>query len=138
MSPTNPSLVNVSPIHHSPDLCQMEGPPTEMTPFNIPQHVLPQSPLVPIGEHSQVTGFALPSSSTPYKPLVREPPPRYLTSSSARGMPSTFMELLSRMIHSWLETPCTPSCMQGPSTFREPYRVTRTLTAPATFVHSLD
>src|SRR5882724_963596 len=90
-SPTNPSLVNVSPIHHSPDLCQMEGPPTEVTPFNVPQHVLPWSPLAPIGEHSQFTGFALPSSSTPYEPLIREPPPRYPTPSPARGMPSTFM-----------------------------------------------
>src|SRR5882724_3603035 len=62
MSPTNPSLVNVSPIHHGPDLCQMKGPPTEVTPFNIPQHILPRSPLVLIGEHSQVTGFSPPSS----------------------------------------------------------------------------
>src|SRR5882724_8180696 len=73
-SPTTPSLVNVSPVHHSPDLRQMEGPPTKATPFNVPQHVLPRSPLVLIGEHSQVTGFTLPSSLTPYKPLVREPP----------------------------------------------------------------
>src|SRR5882724_6566099 len=42
------------------------------------------------------------------------------------------------MVHSWLETPRTPSHMQAPSTFREPYPVTRTLTAPATFVHSPD
>src|SRR5882724_4115825 len=123
MSPTNPSLVNISPVHHSPDLCQMEGPPTEVTPFNVPQHVLPLSPLVLIGEHSQVTRFAPPSLSTPYKPLVREPPPRYLTSSPARGMPSTFMELLSRMVHLRLEIPHTPSRMQGPSMFRELYPV---------------
>src|SRR5882724_4228997 len=55
---TTPSLVNVSPIHHSPDLRQMEGPPTEATPFNVPRHVLPRSPLAPIGEYSQFTGFA--------------------------------------------------------------------------------
>src|SRR5882724_9313192 len=137
-SPNTPSLVNVSPIHHNPDLCQMEGPPTEATPFNIPRHVLPWSPLVPIGEHSQVTGFAPPSSSTPYEPLVREPSPRYLTSSPARGMPSTFMEPLSWIIHSRLETPHMPSCLQGPSTFREPYPVANPPTAPTTFVHSPD
>src|SRR5882724_8697815 len=71
---TTPSMVNVSPVHHSPDLHQMEGPSTEVTPFNVPQHVLPQSPLAPIGEHSQVTRFTLPSSSTPYEPPAREPP----------------------------------------------------------------
>src|SRR5882724_2039873 len=137
-SPTTPSLVNVSPVHHSPGLRQMEGPPTEVTPFNNPRHVLPQSPLAPIGEHSQVTGFTPSSSSMPYEPLTREPPPRYLTSSPARGMPSTFMELLSRMIHSRLETPRTPSRLQGPSTFREPYPVANPSTAPAAFVHSPD
>src|SRR5882724_9762193 len=67
-----------------------------------------------------------------------EPPPRYPTSSPARGIPSTFMETLSRMVHSQLETPCTPSHMQVPCTFREPYPVTRTPMAPATFVHSPD
>src|SRR5882724_10264383 len=112
-SPTTPSLVNVSPVHHSLGLHQMEGPPTEATPFNVPQHVLPQSPLAPIGEHPQVTGFAPPSSSTPYEPLMREPPPRYPTASPSRGAPSTFMEPLSRMIHSCLEMPCMPSCLQG-------------------------
>src|SRR5882724_10470954 len=74
-----------------------------------PYNVLPQSPLAPIGEHSQFTRFAPPSSSTPYEPLVREPPPRYPTSSPARGIPSTFMEPLSRMVHSQLETPRTLS-----------------------------
>src|SRR5882724_10911809 len=137
-SPTTPSLVNVSPVHHSPGLRQMEGPPTEVTPFNDPRHVLPRSPLVPIEEHSQVTGFAPLSSSTPYEPLTREPPPRYPTSSPARGMPSTFMEPLSWMIHSRLETPRTPSRLQGPSTFREPYPVANPPTAPAGFVHSPD
>src|SRR5882724_12071158 len=53
-------------------------------------------------------------------------------------MPSTFMEPLSRMVHSQLETPHTPSRMQGPSTFREPYPIIRTPTALATFVHSPD
>src|SRR5882724_6445135 len=137
-SPTTPSLVNVSPVNHSPDLRQMEGPLTEATPFNVPRHVLPRSPLAPIGEHSQFTGFAPLSSSTPYEPLTREPPPRYPTSSPARGIPSTFMELLSQMIHSQLETPCTPSRLQGPSTFREPYPVANPPTAPAAFVHSPD
>src|SRR5882724_13037576 len=134
-SPTTPSLVNVSPIHHSPDLFQMEGPLTEATPFNVPRHVLPWSPLVPIREHSKFTGFTLPSLSTPYEPLAREPPPRYLTSSPARRIPSTFMEPLHQIVHSQLETPHTPSCMQGPSTFREPYPVTQTPTASATFCH---
>src|SRR5882724_8150928 len=138
MSPNIPSMVNVSPVHHSPDLHQMEGPPIEATPFNVPQHVLPQSPLAPIGEHSQITRFTLLSSSTPYEPLAREHPPGYLTTSPSRGMPRTFMELLSQMIHSWLETPHTPSHMQGPSTFREPYLVANPPTAPATFVHSPD
>src|SRR5882724_11416770 len=133
-----PSMVNVSPVHYSPDLHQMEGPLTEVTHFNIPQHVLPQSPLAPIGEHPQVTGFTLSSSSTPYEPLSREPPPGYPIASPSRGAPSTFMELLSRMIHLWLETPHTPSCMQGPSTFREPYLVAQPPTAPVTFVHSPD
>src|SRR5882724_2883383 len=73
-----------------------------------------------------------------FEPLVREPPPRYPTSSPARGMPSTFMEPLSWMVHLRLETLHTLSRMQGPSTFREPYPVTQTLTAPATFVHSPD
>src|SRR5882724_2590785 len=138
MSPNTPSLVNVSPIHHNPDLHQMEGPPTEVTPFNVPQHILPQSPLAPIGEHSQFTGFAPQSLSTPYEPLTREPPPRYPTSSPARGMPSTFMEPLSQIIHSWLETLRTLSCLQGPSMFREPYPVANPPMAPATFVHSPD
>src|SRR5882724_6475666 len=138
MSPTTPSLVNVSPIHHSPDLRQMEGPPTEATPFNVPRHVLPRSPLALIREHSQFTGFALPSSSTPYELLAREPPPRYPTSSPARGMPNTFMEPLSQIIHLRLETPCTPSHLQGPSTFREPYPVANPPKAPAAFVHSPD
>src|SRR5882724_3782853 len=138
MSTTNPSLVIVLPIHHSPDLGQMEGPPTEATPFNVPRHVLPWSPLAPIGEHSQFTGFTPLSSLTPYEPLTREPPPRYPTSSPARGRPSTFMEPLSRMIHSRLETPRTPSRLQGPSTFREPYPVANPSTAPAAFVHSPD
>src|SRR5882724_7686243 len=42
------------------------------------------------------------------------------------------------MVHSQLETLHTPSHMQGPSTFREPYPVTQTPMAPATFVHSPD
>src|SRR5882724_11613722 len=46
------------------------------------------------------------------------------------------MELLSQIIHSWLETPHTLSCLQGPSTFREPYPVANPPMAPATFVHS--
>src|SRR5882724_8937546 len=135
MSPNTPSLVNVLPVHHSPGLCQMAGPPTEVTPFNVPQHVLPRSPLAPIGEHSQITRFALPSSLTPYEPLTREPPPGYPIMSPSRGVPSTFMELLSQMIHSQLETLHTPSHIQGPSMFREPYPVANPLTAPATFVH---
>src|SRR5882724_9770667 len=110
MSPTTLSLVNVSPVHHGLGLHQMEGPPTETTPFNVPRHVLPRSPLSLIGEHPQVTGFAPLSSSTPYEPLMREPPPGYPTASPSRGAPSTFMEPLSRMIHSRLETPRTPSC----------------------------
>ena len=138
MSLTTPSLVNMLPVHYDPDLRQMEGPPTEATPFNVPQHVFPRSPLALIREQSQFTGFAPPSSLTPYEPLTREPPPRYLTSSPAREMPSTFMELLSRIIHLRLETPCTPSRFQGPSTFRESYPVANPPMAPATFVHSPD
>src|SRR5882724_12104468 len=91
MSPTTPSLVDISPVHHSPGLCQMEGPPTEATPFNIPRHVLPWSPLAPIGEYSQFTGFAPPSSSTPYESLTREPPPGYPTASPSRAAPHIFM-----------------------------------------------
>ena len=120
LSPNTPSVVNISPVYHSPDLFQMEGPPTEVTPFNIPQHILPQSPLALIGEHSQIPGFTPPSSLMPYEPLAREPPPGYPTASPSRGAPSTFMEPLSRMIHSHLETPCTPSHLQGLSTFRSP------------------
>src|SRR5882724_9445687 len=137
-SPTTPSLVNVSPVHHSLGLHQIEGPPTEATPFNVPRHVLPRFPLAPIGEHPPVTGFAPPSSSTPYEPLMREPPPGYPTASPSCGAPSTFMEPLSRMIHSRLETPRTPSRLQGSSTFREPYLVPNPPMAPATFVHSPD
>src|SRR5882724_1212834 len=138
MSPNTPSMVNISPVHHSPDLCQMESPPTEVTPFNVPQHVLPQSPLALIGEQSQITRFTLPSSSTPYKPLTREPPPEYLITSPSRGVPSTFMEPLSQMANSQLETLCTLSRFQGPSTFRQPYPVTQPPMAPAAFVHSPD
>src|SRR5882724_2151018 len=130
MSPNTPSMVNVSPVHHSPDLHQMEGPLTEATPFNVPQHLLPQSPLAPIGEHSQNTGFTPPLSSTPYEPLTREPLPGYPITSPYRGAPSNFMELLSWMIHSQLEAPCTLSHMQGPSMFREPYPVANPPTAP--------
>src|SRR5882724_835104 len=137
-SPTTPSLVNVSPLHHSLGLHQMEGPPTEATPFNVPRHVLPWSPLALIGEYPQVTGFAPLSSLTPYEPLTREPPPGYPTASPSRGAPSTFMELLSRMIHSRLEMPRTLSHLQGSSTFREPYLVANPPTAPAAFVHSPD
>src|SRR5882724_1071468 len=133
---TTPSLANVSPAHHSLGLHQMEGPPTEVTPFNVPQHVLPRSPLALIGEYPQVTGFAPPSSLTPYESLTREPPPGYLTASPSRRAPSTFMEPLSRMIYSRLETPCTPSHLQGSSTFREPYPVANPPTAPAAFAHS--
>src|SRR5882724_10316776 len=116
----------------------MEGPPTGATPFNVPRDVLPRSPLAPIGEYSQVTGFAPPSSLTPYESLTREPPPGYLTASPSHGAPSTFMEPLSRMIHSCLETPHTPSHLQGSSTLREPYLVANPPTAPAAFVHSPD
>src|SRR5882724_9953806 len=45
MSPNTPSVMNVLPVNHSPDLHQMEGPPTEATPFNVPRHILPRSPL---------------------------------------------------------------------------------------------
>ena len=138
MSPTTPSLVDISPIHHSPGLHQMEGPLTEATPFTIPQHVLPQSPLAPIGEYSQFTGFAPLSSLTPYESLTKEPPPGYLTTSPSRAAPRTFMEPLSRMVHSRLETLRTPSRLQGSSTFREPYPVANPPMAPATFVHSPD
>src|SRR5882724_5309835 len=138
MSPNTPSVVNIAPVHHSPDLHQMEGPLTKATPFNVPRHVLPRSPLAPIGEHSQFTGFSLLSSSTPYEPLAREPPPRYPTSSPARGMPNTFMEPLSWIIHSQLETPRPLSRLQGLSTFREPYPVANPPMAPTAFVHSPD
>src|SRR5882724_2413607 len=100
-SPNTPSLVNALPVHHGPDPHQLEGPPIEVTPFNVPRHILPRAPCAPIGEHSQFTGFALPSSSTPYKPIAREPPPGYSSTSPSRGAPSTFMELLSQIIHSW-------------------------------------
>src|SRR5882724_4736238 len=89
-----------------------------------------------IGEHLQITGFSPPSSLTPYEPLAREPPPGYPITSPSRGVPSTFMELLSQMIHSWLETLHMPSHMQGPSAFGEPYPVAQHPTAPETFVHS--
>jgi len=67
-----------------------------------------------------------------------EAPPGYPTTSPSRGAPSTFMEPLSRMIHSHLETPHTLSRLQGSSTFREPYPVANPPTAPAAFVHSPD
>src|SRR5882724_8425620 len=138
MSPTTSSLVNIPPVHHSLGPHPMEGPPTKATPFNVPRHVLPRSPLAPIGEYPQVTRFTPLSSLTPYEPLTREPPPGYPTASPSRGAPSTFMEPLSRMIHSHLETPHTPSRLQGSSTFREPYLVANPPTAPAAFVHSPD
>src|SRR5882724_11460423 len=67
---------------------------------------------------------------------MREPLLENPITSPSRGVPSTFMEPLSQMVHSWLETPHTLSHVQGPCTFREPYPVTQTPTAPATFVHS--
>src|SRR5882724_9297103 len=137
-SPNTPSMVNISPVHYGPDPHQLEGPPIEATPFNVPQHVLPWSPLALIGEHFQTTGFALLSLSTPYEPLAMEPPPRYLMTSPDRGMPTTLMELLSQMIHSRLETLRMPLRMQEPSTFREPYPVANPLTVPAMFIHSPD
>src|SRR5882724_1000968 len=48
------------------------------------------------------------------------------------------MKPLSRMVHSRLETPHTPSRLQGLSTFREPYPVTQPPTTPAAFVHAPD
>src|SRR5882724_9824519 len=53
-------------------------------------------------------------------------------------MPSTFMEPLSQVIHLRLVILCTPSHLQGPSTFREPYPVANPPMAPAPFVHSPD
>src|SRR5882724_7658261 len=101
-------------------------------------NVLPQSPLAPIGEHSQITRFTPPSLSTPYEPLTREPPPEYPITSPSKGVPSTFMEPLSWIIHLQLETLHMLSHMQGPSAFREPHLVAQPPMAPATFVHSPD
>src|SRR5882724_9049085 len=67
MSPNTPSIVNVSPVHHGPDLRQLEDPPIKVTPFNVPRHVLPRSPLAPIGEHLQTTGFTPLSLLTHYE-----------------------------------------------------------------------
>src|SRR5882724_8862144 len=89
-----------------------------------------------IQEHSHITGFMPPSSSTPYGPLAGDPQPGYPITSPSRGAPNTFMEPLSRLIHSRLETPHTPSRIQEPSAFREPYPVASPPMAPATFVHS--
>jgi len=52
-----------------------------------------------------------------------------------RGAPSAFIEPLSWLIHSRLEALHTPSHIQRPTLFREPYPVANLLTAPMTFVH---
>src|SRR5882724_1971154 len=54
------SVSSMSSIHDDQDLCQAEGPLMEVTPFNVPRHVLLWSPLAPIQEHSHTTGFAPP------------------------------------------------------------------------------
>src|SRR5882724_7536740 len=122
MSPTTSSLVNIPPVHHSLGLHQMEGPPAKATPFNVPRHVLPWSPLAPIGEHPQVTGFAPPSSSTPYEPLMREPPPRVPNCIPLSRSPQHLYGAVEQ------DDPLTfgdaaHTVTQGSSTFREPYPV---------------
>jgi len=136
MSLTTPSLVNVSPVHHSPDLRQMEGPPTEAT-LSTSLNMYCLVTLAPIGEHSQFTGFAhcrrrRPMSHSQGSPCLGTRPPPQL------GGCQHFHGTVGRMIHSRLETPRTPSCLQGPSTFREPYPVSHPSMAPAAFVHSPD
>src|SRR5882724_3479191 len=46
------------------------GTNRDTTPFNVLQHILPQSPLALIQEQSHISRFAPPSSSTPYMPMV--------------------------------------------------------------------
>jgi len=94
-SPTTPSLVNVSPVHHSLGLHPMEGPPTEATPFNVPRHVLPLSPLALIGSIPRSLDSPLHLIDT-LRVAHEGASPGYPTASPSRGAPSTFMELLSR------------------------------------------
>src|SRR5882724_9175207 len=91
----SPTLLSVSSLtlsHHSQDLPLGEGPLAEVPPLNVPHHVLPRSPLVPIMEHSTITGFSPNSASTLFWPLRDEPLPIYPVTSPAREAPSAFMQ----------------------------------------------
>ena len=95
--------------------------------------------MIPVGSDLRtlhIAGFTPPSSLILYVPMARDPPPEYPIASPPRGAPSVYMEPLSVMIHSRLETPSTPSHIQEPSAFREPYPVANPLTAPMTLIYS--
>src|SRR5882724_13196382 len=93
------SVSSMTSSHHSQDIPQVEGPLAETSLFNVPHHVLQQSPLAPIREHSHTMGFAPPLSSTPYGPLAGDPLPGYPIASPARETPSAFIEPSSWMMH---------------------------------------
>src|SRR5882724_12527456 len=132
-SPTLSLVSSITPSHHSQDLPQEEGPLAEAPPFNVPHHV--QSPLVPIQEHSHITGFFPTSSLTPYGPLAGDPPPIYPITSPAREAPSVFMQPLNQLMNTRSAAPHTPLHGEGVTSFRAPYPLANPLTAPTTFVH---
>jgi len=111
MSPNTPSMVNVSPVHHGPDLT-IGGPLIEVDPSN----VLRMYCSVTIGSDWGNIRRPLIHPTIvikhPIEPLTREPP-LGTQHPQPKGMPSTFMEPLSQMIHLRLETPCTPSAYAG-------------------------
>src|SRR5882724_9717961 len=97
------SLVSsITPSHHSQDLPQEASPLAEPPPFSVPSHVLLRSPLVPIWEHSHITGFAPTLPLTPYGPLASDPLPIYPITSPAREAPSAFMQPLNQLMNTRL------------------------------------
>jgi len=135
-SPTLSSMSSITPIHHSQDPPQEEGPLAEAPPFNVSHHVLPWSPLVLIQEHLHITGFSLTLSLTLYGPLGCDALSIYTVTSPAREAPSAFMQPLNQLMHTRLAAPCTPFHEEGLPSFRAPYPLANPLTAPTMFIHS--
>ena len=119
-SPTLSSVSSLTLSHHSQDLPFGGGPLAGTPPFNIPRHPLPRLPLVPITEHSMITGFAPISASTLYGTLEEATPPSYPVASPTRDAPSVFMQPLDWLMNTRLVAPCTLSHEEGPPLFRCP------------------
>jgi len=129
------SVSSLTLSHHSQDLPLGEGPLDEAPPFNVPHHVLPQSPLILIMEHLTITGFAPNSVSTPYGPLRDKPLPVYPVASPTREAPSAFMQPLDQLMNTRSAAPHTQLHGEGLALFRVPYPFASPLTAPTAFIH---